>query len=267
MEISKIWIFVFIFYGSLEVGAQDTKNTTAPNDAQAVQTTTERVWILTNENKSPTNTPTSEVKTQDTNGTAATEKVWPTNMTGDVPTDALSNSTESPNSAGTPSNYSGSSTTTGPSTTTGAPSNYTGSNPTDDSSNSTGSPNSNTTSNSSGSGNDTSNTSPEYYYDSYGHYHYYPYHKHHRGWRWIVVGVCSFFVFTIFWIIFCKCCLGLCILSCCAVSGQRVIHRQRVNPYDRQIYTTDGMGYVPPIPVQTMPMYHRPFTAPPYRKY
>ena len=60
---------------------------------------------------------------------------------------------------------------------------------------------------------------------------------------------------------------GLCILSCFAGSQPRAVRRQRVNPYDRQIYTTDGMGYVPPVPVQAMPMYQRPFTAPPYRKY
>uniref|UniRef100_A0A914QI43 Uncharacterized protein n=1 Tax=Panagrolaimus davidi TaxID=227884 RepID=A0A914QI43_9BILA len=29
--------------------------------------------------------------------------------------------------------------------------------------------------------------------------------------------------------------------------------RGRVNPYDRDLYTTDGMYDVPPVPVQTMP--------------
>ena len=224
MEISKIWIFVFIFYGSLEVGAQDTKTTAAPKDAQSVQTaTTEQVWILTNENKSAANTPASEVETQNTNETAATEKVWFVNTTGDTITNtpsnstesstsgtgATANSTESPNSAtGTSSNYSGSSTTKSPFTTTGSPSNYTESGLADDSSNSTETSNSNTTSNNSGSGNDTFNTTPQYYYDKQGRRHrYHSYHYNRRGWRWIVVGVCSFFIFTIFWIIFCKCCL------------------------------------------------------------
>ena len=27
----------------------------------------------------------------------------------------------------------------------------------------------------------------------------------------------------------------------------------RVNPYDRDLYTTDGMNDVPPVPVQTVP--------------
>ncbi|KAE9549516.1 hypothetical protein FO519_007280 [Halicephalobus sp. NKZ332] len=59
---------------------------------------------------------------------------------------------------------------------------------------------------------------------------------------------------------------GICLLSCLAC-GSRTVYTTSVDPYDRGVYTTDGMGYVPPIPTQAMQMQNRPFTTPGYSNY
>lgn len=238
MGTSKIWIFIFLLYGFLEVRAQTTKSTGTTKGTEAA-TTTPILYIAV-------------LSYDEGNATSNSSTTTEENTTATSPTYSNPNATI----------YSSPSTVPSNSTTTA-------------------SPNSNTTYNNS-SGNGNQNPPPDYYYDDHDDHDHHHYH-HKRGWRWIVVGICSFFIFTIFWIIFCKVCLvsfqyssrnikknefqGLCFLTCCIGSRPRVIYAHRVNPYDRQIYTTDGMGYIPPLPIQSMPMQQRPFTAPPYRKY